>query len=135
MTAIDSIAPAAPRVWPSIDLLAVTATRPTPVAEDRPDRLELGPVALGGRGRVGVDVVHLRRREAGLLERASGGPDRADPARRRERDVRRVGGRAVADDLGERLRAASLGVLERLEDEHAGTLADDEAVARLVERP
>ena len=43
-------------------------------------------------------------------------------------------GRAVADDLGVDRRAAPLRVLELLEDEHAGALADDEAVAILVER-
>ena len=49
--------------------------------------------------------------------------------------MRGVGRGAVADDLGERLRAARSSVLERLQDEHARTLADDEAVAPFVERP
>ena len=49
-------------------------------------------------------------------------------------DVRGVGGGAVADDLGERLRAAGPGMLERLQHDHAGALADDEAVTAAVER-
>ena len=50
-------------------------------------------------------------------------------------EVPRVGRRAVADDLGVDLRAARLGVLEVLEHQRAGALAEHEAVARLVERP
>ena len=46
-----------------------------------------------------------------------------------QRDVRGVGRGAVADDLGERLRAARAGVVERLQDDDAGALADHEAVA------
>ena len=116
IVAIASIAPAAPSVWPSIDLLAVTATSRRVVAEDRPDRLQLGLVALRRRRRVGVHVVDLGGLHARLVERPPRRPHRADAARRRQRDVRRVGGRAVADQLGERRRAARLGVLERLED-------------------
>ena len=47
--------------------------------------------------------------------------------------VEGVGGHAVADDLGEDLRAAGFGELELFEDEDAGAFADDEAVAVLVE--
>ena len=47
----------------------------------------------------------------------------------------RVGRHAVADQLGVDARAARLRVLELLEDQDAGALADDEAVAILVERP
>ena len=99
------------------------------LAEDRPDRLQLGLVALGRRGRVGVDVLDVLRSEPGLLERAPGRADRAHAAGCRQRDVRRVGGRAVAHELGERRRAAGLRVLELLEHEDAGALADDEAIA------
>ena len=46
-----------------------------------------------------------------------------------------VGAHAVADNLGEDVGAARLGELELFEDEDAGPLADDEAVAVLVEGP
>ena len=65
----------------------------------------------------------------------AGGADSARAARRRQRDVVRVGGRAVADQLGQDLDAAPAGVAELFEHEHAGALGDDEAVAALVERP
>ena len=112
IVAIASIAPAAPSVWPSIDLLAEIATFGRVVAEDRADRLQLALVALRrGRG-VGVDVLDLGRVEARLVERAPRRPDRPDAARRRQRDVRGVRRRAVAHELGERRRAARLGVLD-----------------------
>ena len=134
MTAMDSSAPAAPRVCPSIDLLAVTAT----LGAWSPKIVRIAwSSALSPSG---VEVAWAftwstsRRLEPGLLDRPPGGPDRPDPAGRREGDVRGVRRRPVADDLGQRLRAPRPGVLERLEDDDAGALADDEAVAVLVER-
>ena len=50
-------------------------------------------------------------------------------------DVVGVGGAAVAEQFGIDAGAALLGVLEFFEDEDAGALAQDEAVAVLVERP
>ncbi len=50
-------------------------------------------------------------------------------------DVVRVGGDAVADHLAVDLRAAGLGVLELLQDEHGARLAHDEPVPLGVERP
>src|SRR5580658_9613393 len=47
--------------------------------------------------------------------------------------VEGIRGEAVADDFGENLCAARLGELELFEDQDAGTLADDEAIAVLVE--
>ena len=44
-----------------------------------------------------------------------------------------VGGRAVTGDLAEDRRPSGLGVLELFEDDHAGPLAEDEAVAVAVE--
>ena len=46
-----------------------------------------------------------------------------------------VGGGAVADNLREDLRAAGLGVVEGFEDDHPGSLAEDEPAALGVERP
>ena len=126
---IASIAPAAPSVWPSIDLLAVTEIRPA----SSPKIVRIAwSSALSPSG---VEVAWAltwsmsSRRQAGLVERAAGRPDGADPARRGQRDVRGVGRRAVADELGQDRRAARLGVLERLEDDDARALADDEPVA------
>ena len=75
------------------------------------------------------------RFHAGLVQRAASGADAALPAGCGQGDVAGVGGRAVADDLGEDARAAPAGVLELLQDEDAGALGDDEAVTTLVERP
>ena len=49
-------------------------------------------------------------------------------------DAESVGGRAVAGDLGVDRRAAPPGVLELFQDEHAGALAHDKAVAQPIER-
>src|SRR4028119_1947751 len=49
-------------------------------------------------------------------------------------DADRVGGGAVADDLGEDRRAALLRVLERLQDDHARAFAEHEPAALVVER-
>src|SRR6185436_16007691 len=49
------------------------------------------------------------------------------------RHVVRVGRHAVADDFRIDAGAATPGVLQFLEDQHAGPLADDEPVAVLVE--
>ena len=50
-----------------------------------------------------------------------------------QRHVERVAAHAVAGHLGVDVRAARLGVLELLEHQHAGALADHEAVAVDVE--
>src|SRR5262249_45012813 len=98
-------------------------------------RLELGLVALRRRRRVGVDVVDLPGVDAGLGDRPTGRPDRTDAAGGGQRDVRGVGRRAVADQLGEDRRAAILRVLQLLEDQDPADFARDEAAAALVERP
>ena len=122
-------------VWPIIalgggDRDAAGACSPKSVR----NAWQLGRVAFGrGRG-VGVDVVDLGRVDAGLLERPARGADRARAARRGQRDVGRVGGRAVADSSARICAPRACGVLELLEHEHAGALRDDEAVAALVER-
>ena len=87
IVATDSSAPAAPSVCPSIDFWAVIETPGAVLAEERAQRLELGAVALGGRRRVGVDVVDLGGLHARLRERSPAGADRAGAARRRQRDV------------------------------------------------
>ncbi len=54
--------------------------------------------------------------------------------RRRRHHVIGVGRGAVADQLGERRRAARQRVIERFDDEHRGAFAHDKAVAPGVER-
>ena len=49
-------------------------------------------------------------------------------------DVERVGGHAVTRHLGEHRRTAVEGVLRRFEDQRAAALAEDETVARDIER-
>ena len=46
-----------------------------------------------------------------------------------------VRGRAIADDFGERRRAARQRMIQRLDHQNGGALAHDEAVALRVERP
>ena len=134
IVAIASIAPAAPSVWPSIDLLAVTAT----LGAWSPKIVRIA--CSSALSPSGVEVAWALTwsisggRQARLLQRPTGGPHRADAAGRRQRDVRGVGRGAVAHELRQRIGAARLGVLERLEDQHAAALADHEAVAAAVER-
>ena len=80
---IASMAPAAPSVWPIMLLLAVIAT----AGAWSPKIVRIAwSSALSPSG---VDVAWALTwsiglgREPRLLERPSGGPDRADPARRR----------------------------------------------------
>ena len=109
---------------------------PGVVAEDRPDGLQLGLVALRRRGRVGVDVVDVGRRQAGLLERPPRRADGADATRRRQRDVRGIGRRAVADELGQRLaRRGPRRARAPRGRRTPAALAADEPVAPAIERP
>ena len=88
----------------------------------------------------GVDVAWALTRStssgphAGLGECHPGGADSARAARRRQRDVVRVGSRAVAAQLGQDLDTAPACMAQLFEYEHAGALGDDEAVATFVER-
>ena len=75
-------------------LVAVMLTCRRVVAEQRPDGRQLGRVALRRARGVGADEVDLGGLDAGLVERPSGGPQRARAARRGQRDVAGVGGRA-----------------------------------------
>ena len=81
-----------------------------------------------------VDVADLVGLQAPILHRQLHGVPCASAVRRGGGDVVRVRGHAVAHDLGVHLRAAPLGVLPLLEDQHGGAVAHDEPVAILVER-
>ena len=84
---------------------------------------------------MGDDVVDLVRGDAGILERKGHRPGLAPPGRLRGADVERVGRQCSADDLGDGRRTALQGVSERLDDDDATTLTENESVARAVERP
>src|SRR5205085_10914984 len=88
------------------------------VAEDALDGLGLRLIVELGGGAVRVDVVDLRRGDAGVFERPADGVGLAVGVG--EGDVRRVGGRAVADDLCVNLRAARGGQLQVFEDDDPG---------------
>ena len=104
------------------------------VADQALDRAELDRVGHG-RGAVRVDVVDVGRRKPGALERGSHAAEGAVAVLGRRGDVIGVAGQAVADDLGIDFRAARLGVLQLFEDDDAGALAHDEAVAVAVIGP
>ena len=131
-----SNAPAAPIMWPVIDFVPEIASdsRAVAIAEDRPDRLRLALVAERRRRPVRVDQVDLVGRHAAPLEGHLHRPGRAVPPVDRLDHVPAVGRRAVADDLGVDPRAARLGQFEVLEEQRARALAEDEPVARRVER-
>jgi hypothetical protein len=105
------------------------------LAEHGVDGRRLGGIVEGRRGAVGVHVRDALRLEARPVERRAHHLDHADALGMRRGDVVRVVGRAVADDLGDRLGTAPDSVGEPLQHEHDRTLADHEPVARDVERP
>ena len=82
-----------------------------------------------------VDVVDLVWRDAGVRERHAHGTGRALARRVGLGQVLRVGGDAVADELGVDPRPAPGCVPELLEHENGAGLAHDEAVAIGLERP
>ena len=102
------------------------------VAEQPLDGLQLDLVAHLRRGAVGVDVVDVVGGDPGALHRHPHAALGAVAILGRRRDVIGVAREAVADDLAIDLRAAGERMLALLEDDDAGALADDEAVAVAV---
>ena len=127
--AIDSRAPAPPSRWPVIDLVLVTTTSVGVRAERRVEHQPLGDVALRGRGRVGVDVDDVAGVDLAPRQGPQDRPGAAAAGRVGLGDVVGVGGDAGAEHLGVDPRAAGPGVLLGLEHQHAGALAEHEAVA------
>ena len=105
------------------------------IAHDPLDRRGFGFIVELGRGPVGVDVVDLLGTDVGILERFCHGAGGTIPILFRHHDVKGVVGHGEPDDLAIDLRRAALGVLERLEHQHAGPFTGDEPVALRVERP
>ena len=92
-------------------------------------------VAVAGRSGcgVGVDVAHFFRLNAGVFQRGPHAALRACAVGRDAGHVIGVGAHAVADHLGQNLCAARFGKLQLFENQNARALADDKAVAILVE--
>ena len=105
------------------------------LAEHALDGGGLDRVVERGGGAVGVDVVHLVRRQAGGTDRHAHGRLRAQPFGVGGGEVKRVAGGAVAGQLGVGPGPAGGGVLGRFQHQDAGPFAENEAVAILVERP
>src|SRR6266545_2168740 len=72
-------------------------------------------------------------RNTGLGDRDLHGPARPVAILGTGRDMMSVRGRAVADELGERLRATRQRVAQLLDDQDAGSFAHEEGVPRHVE--
>ena len=91
------------------------------------------PVAHAGGGGVRVQVLHVLRREARLCQRGPHAARGAVTVFGAGGDVVRVGRRAVAHQLGQRLRAPRQRMVQRLDHQHARTLAHHKAVALRIE--
>ena len=104
-------------------------------AERRVQHQPLGDVALRGRGRVRVDVDDRLRARSRTPAAPAGSPGSRRGRRVGLGDVVGVGGDAGAEHLGVDPGAAGLGVLLGLEHQHAGALAEHEAVAGGVPGP
>ena len=104
------------------------------LAEQILDRERLDAIVVRRRRAVRVDVADLLRRDVGLPEGHVHDAHRPAAVLGRRRNVIRVAGHAVADDLGVDSRAARDGRFALFENDHAGPLADDEPIALLVER-
>src|SRR6266550_1758619 len=105
------------------------------VAEHALDRGRLLAVVRLRRGPMRVDVVDIRWLHSGLVERHLHGARVSFSLGRWRRDVVRVGGRTVADELAIDLRFAGERALALLEDENCGTFRENEAVTIFIERP
>src|SRR6266581_1099055 len=82
------------------------------IAEDFFDRASLNNIADVGGGGVGVDVIDLVGRNAGMFERELHGARRAFAIGRRSGHVVGVGRQSVAREFAINLRAARFGVFQ-----------------------
>src|ERR1700733_2367268 len=92
-------------------------------------------VADGRGSSVRVDVADVVRRNVAVFQRGKRHAIAAIAVFGGLRDVVGVAGHSVADNFRENCCAAALRVFKRLQNHHAGTLADDESIAIGVERP
>src|SRR5271156_6775179 len=103
-------------------------------AENAFQRLGFDGVADGRGSSVRVDVADVVRRNVAVFQRGERDTIAAVAVLGRLRDVVRVAGHSITNNLCENLRAAALRVFQRFQNHHTGTFADDEAVAIGVER-
>ena len=103
--------------------------------EHAADRGQFGGVAERRRRGVGIDVSDLRRLDTGGIDRQPHAALQAFAIGRRRRHAVGVRRGAIADDFGERRRAARQRMIQRLDYQNGGALAHDEAVALRIERP
>ena len=101
--------------------------------EDRLERSYLRRIAYRCGGSMGVDVADRTRFEVGVRERRLDDANRAISVLGWRGDMVGIGGHAIADDLGDDLRATASGRLFGLENQDARTLAQDETVTLGVE--
>ena len=116
-------------------LMLLTGNLARPLAQDPPDRGRLGRVVLARAGAVRVDVIHVRRRQAGVLQSKLHRQHRPGPVGVLVGDAKGVRRAAVAGDFRQNRRPAFLRVFQGFEHEHPRALAQHEPAAVGVERP
>src|SRR3990167_2256665 len=104
-------------------------------SEDGTNGGQLAAVAHWRGGRMGIDMLHLARRNIGLAQRLLHGPASTVTVLRAGGEVIGIGTGAVTDQFRQRLRAAGHCMLQGLDYQQAGPLGHDETIAVAVERP
>src|SRR5215475_15842124 len=116
MVNAQTSAPAAPRVWPTSDFVALMATW----LARRPKRcliaLTSTPSTDRSGGGVRIDVVDLRGPDARIPQRHGHGVRDLQAIVPGHDHVMRLAGRGIAGDLGVDARIPLPGVIQRLED-------------------
>lgn len=94
----------------------------------RPNRRSLSCIADTRSGRMGIDVVNLPRSETRMLECPLHSKQSTRPVFSRRRHMIRVTATAISPDFCKDIGTACFGVLEFLQHQNCGTLANDETV-------
>ncbi len=105
------------------------------LAKDGLDGQRLALVVQLGAGAVGVDVVDLVRRQAGVVQGGLHGLGCARTVLGRGGQMVGVGAAAVAQNLAVDARPPGLGPAQLFQHQYRRAFAADEAVALLVKRP
>ncbi|MNN33731.1 hypothetical protein D3C81_1475000 [compost metagenome] len=82
---------------------------------------------------MGIEMLHLRRRDSGLSQRQRHRPASAAAVFRSGRQMIGVGTGAVPDQFCERQRTAGQRVIQRFNHQQAGTLAHHKAISCAIE--
>ena len=103
---------------------------------ERWDKAEIGrPTGNGTPFTVIIHIAHFRRLQARILQRRTHAALCARALRSNARHVIRVRAHAIANHLGQNLRAAFLRKLKLFENQNARAFANHKAIAILVEGP